>query len=161
MVDVQRWVVPFYLGMMRCNSLDAAPDLLAALRQEVAAVPVHVVTTLLHEGGWRESVMGAWYAAGRPDLPVGDAVAAALLRSYGDLDAPPLMAALVLTCPAEAAAVVRLYTRKDERLGLGAAAFGHAAAAVLGEPTGKVDPGTARAFEGLLAVGRSLVVAAG
>jgi hypothetical protein len=95
-----RYVTPFYLHMMRVNAVQCGPALLDDIASVGADALASDVIGLLRLG-WRERVMGAWYAVGVGGPDVTAAVLEALRTSGGSLDAPPLAtAAVVLAGPA-------------------------------------------------------------
>jgi len=122
-----RFVQPFYLNMMRLNAIQhgarLAADVAVAGR---SASPSEVVGLL--RSGWRERVMGAWFALLHDDQSVIEAVLRALSTSQGSLDAPPLAAAAVILAGAHALSALETYYAADLSNEWGAA--GIAAAAV-------------------------------
>ena len=106
-------VKPFYLKMMRLNAIQNG----VALAPSIAAAGRHAtvddVVALLGDP-WRATVMGAWLATLHDDEPaVADAVGAALGRSHGSLDAPPLVVAELVIAGEQAEPALAHYLQRD------------------------------------------------
>lgn len=126
-----QFVNPFYLRMMRTNAVDHGAELLPALVEASRSASAEDVVALLL-APWRSTVMGAWLSVTRSEESVTDAVLAALVRSHGSLDAPPLAVAAVVLAGDRAILALTEYARRDLSEGWGAAAFIAAAIEHLG-----------------------------
>ena len=129
---VETLVRPFYLKMMHLNAIQNG----VALAPSIAAAGRHAtvddVVALLGDP-WRATVMGAWLATLHDDeTAVADAVVAALGRSHGSLDAPPLVVAGLAVAGEQAEPALVLYLQRDLQQQWGAAGFVAAALRHLG-----------------------------
>ena len=124
--DKERLVVPFYLQMMRTNAVgdgDELADEIAVLAHEIS---VGDVLELLRSD-WRPRVMGAWFAAARDEIEIGDGVLASLDTCYGSLTSPPLVTAALVHGRPKTREHLNSYVERDMANEWGAANFALAA----------------------------------
>ena|GEM_PF-896868 len=106
-------VKPFYLRMMRLNATSPmSPQFITDAARTGRAASSSTVIGLLRSG-WRERVMGAWFALLHDDESVVEAVLLALSTSQGSLDAPPLAVAAVTLAGARALPALETYYIAD------------------------------------------------
>jgi hypothetical protein len=129
------FVDPFYLQMMRCNSVESGRDLLPVITEAGREATAADVIALLHDP-WRASVMGAWFALLFDDEQVTESVLRALSASSGSLDSPPLAVAATVLAASRALPSLQSYALSDLEHSWGACGFAAAAMQHLGaEPT--------------------------
>lgn len=158
----KRYVAPYYLKMMGTNASRASEVLLTDVAEASRRVAAADVLRLLRSGGWRERVMGAWYATqiGGPEVTA--AVLQAVRTSRGALDAPALATAAIILAGADAIEALEHYFAADQAGQWGAAGLIAAAADHLREhaqasstlPT--PSPADTEAFRQLIDVTRRL-----
>jgi hypothetical protein len=117
----ERCVVPFYLQMMGLNAL-GYPVPFTRLRDVGRPTTNDEVIELLG-GLWRPRVMGAWFAAGRTEPDVIEAVLASLATSAGSSTAPPLATVAILGSGTGAMESMRTYLEADLAHRRGSAGF--------------------------------------
>lgn len=126
-----RLVAPFYLKMMRFNAVDADEELLARVLEVSTQATAEDVTALLRDP-WRSTVMGAWISLAHSDDRVTDEVLAALDRSHGSLDSPPLVTAAIALAASKGLPGLAQYAQRDAASNWGALPFVVAAIEYLG-----------------------------
>lgn len=152
-----KFVQPFYLKMMRLNSIEYGADLLPAIIEAGReATPTDVVALL--NDPWRASVMGAWFALLFDDEHVTESVLQALSSSSGSLDSPPLAVAATVLAGSRALSSLQTYAIADLQYRWGACRFVAAAIHYLDGPTSPCHPGDGdeRNFAAMLAVANQL-----
>jgi hypothetical protein len=117
-----RLVRPFYLNMMRFNAIEADEALLRSVSEASRQATSEDVIALLRDP-WRSTVMGAWISLAHSDDRVTGEVLAALDRSHGSLDAPPLVAAATVLAASTALPSLAQYAQRDAAANWGALPF--------------------------------------
>lgn len=151
----ERFVTPFYLGMMRLEALRGEVPV-GTLRELAAELADDDVVALL-AADWRPRVMGAWFCAGRTGR-LGEELLASVATSTGSLTTPPLVAVAVHGLGAAAAPELRSCLEADLEGAHGSAGLVAAALDLVEQRTYDVPVSAQdRAdLDGLLAVARLL-----
>jgi hypothetical protein len=116
------FVTPFYLQMMRFNSVQQSSDVLTGIKEVGQEASAADVVALLRDH-WRERVMGAWFALLFDDEQVTESVLQALSSSFGNLDSPPLAIAATVLAGPRALPSLQAYALSDSEHRWGACGF--------------------------------------
>jgi len=133
----ERYVLPFYLAMMRTNAVDSGAELVPAILEICRSATAADVVRLL-SGAWRPRVMGAWLAVLQDDPKVRASLPESLRTSGGSLTSPPLATAAALTVGPEAIGSLEQYIAADVAAGWGGAGFAAAAVELLRHTGGEM-----------------------
>ena len=126
-----RLVQPFYLQMMGVSAIGHYAELSDRIIKVGRRTRTDEVVRLLNLG-WREQVMGAWFALFHDDQAISTQVLNALEASYGTLTAPPLAVVAVTLVGKQSLDALTTYALRDVEGGFGSCAFVAAAIEHLG-----------------------------
>lgn len=144
-----------YRKLMGDGALDPSSELLVRrLRSRSRRLSVDDITQML-TAGWREQVMGAWYAIARADQVFAEPVHRAFTHCYGRLSAPALTAAVMTYANQSSVDVLTEYRQRDMEGQFGSADLVSAAISRLQHPAGDSLVENEQ-LDGLLALARKL-----